>query len=152
MGTGETQHLKFTLGTGSHAVATSGIQEVISTPRITRVPKTPPVIAGIANLRGKIVPVLDARPALGMNPDTRTEYCVIFQDGRDALGLLVERVEEIFAAPSELKPVPDHVEARWRPILAGYFVYREQFVFVWQPDSPHILFGMALAADAANVS
>ena len=41
------------------------VAEVASVPGVTRVPGAPAWLAGVANWRGRMLPVLDLRPLLG---------------------------------------------------------------------------------------
>src|ERR1700742_819154 len=75
------------------ALDAAGIQEVIRVGPITPVRHAPESVAGIVNLRGKIVTVLDLGLRLGLpkavpGPDTRI---FIMEDGNEFIGLLVDR-------------------------------------------------------------
>ena len=41
------------------------VAEVTASRRVTRLPGAPPWLAGVANWRGRMLPVLDLRPLLG---------------------------------------------------------------------------------------
>ena len=60
---------------------------------------TPPHIAGVLNVRGDIVTVLDLAAALGLgtNPPTHSDSArvVLIEHQRGRLGLLVDEVQEI---------------------------------------------------------
>ena len=49
----------------------AAIHTVITPQAITPVPRTPEFIAGVMNLRGRIVPVLDLRRRFGLPERTR---------------------------------------------------------------------------------
>lgn len=53
------------LGTGKFAIGLGSIAEVGRVPVVTRVPGVPAWLAGVANWRGRILPVLDLRSLLG---------------------------------------------------------------------------------------
>lgn len=142
MGQDSQQILTFALDNGLFAVPTETIQEVLLTPKITPIPGTPPGVAGVMNLRGKIVPVLDARDILGMGTDTPGTHLVVFQDQEEAVALVVERIEAIIHTVAWRDTVPDHVDLRWRRLLQGYYYESERFVFVWRQDAPSVLWEM----------
>ena len=52
------QRLLFRVGEQRHEIDASQVLEVIRVPHITRVPNGPEALAGIANLRGKPIPIL----------------------------------------------------------------------------------------------
>lgn len=53
------------LGASRYVVAMADVAEVTAVPGVTRVPGSPPWLAGVANWRGRMLPVLDLRPLLG---------------------------------------------------------------------------------------
>lgn len=58
--------LVFSLAGERYGVETAHVLEVISLRELTAVPCTPPVILGVVNHRGRILPVLDLRRLLGL--------------------------------------------------------------------------------------
>jgi purine-binding chemotaxis protein CheW len=58
----------FTLGEGLYGVELERMHEVLRPQPLTRVPLAPPAVAGLLNLRGRIVPAVDPRHALGLEP------------------------------------------------------------------------------------
>lgn len=88
-----------------HAVR--GIHRLIE---LTRVPKSPAEIAGVINLRGKILPVVNMRRVLGFPQvewGDQTRIVVIESDGREA-GFIVDRVHEVLRIDAgEIDPGPE---------------------------------------------
>jgi chemotaxis signal transduction protein len=83
------------LGTGRFAVALASVAEVGRAPAVTRVPGLPSWLGGVANWRGRILPVLDLRPLLGAEAaplDAQGRLLVLTGDGI-AVGLLVDAVD-----------------------------------------------------------
>lgn len=83
------------LGTGKFAVELASVAEVGRAPAVTRVPGLPAWLAGVANWRGRILPVLDLRPLLGAEAtalDAQGRLLVL--TGSDiAVGMLVDAVD-----------------------------------------------------------
>lgn len=75
------------------------VQEVIRCPGLTQVPKANCVVRGIANMRGKTIPVIDMGYALGekpMNPDEiKNSFVIIADYNRSLQGFLVSGVDRI---------------------------------------------------------
>lgn len=70
------------------------ITEVIALPRVTRIPRAPAWLRGIANVRGRLVPIIDLRELLGVaarEPGSRWRVLVAAQDDRVA-GFVVDAV------------------------------------------------------------
>src|SRR5512145_2511345 len=58
----------FSLSGSTFAVEVRHAREVVDVEDLTPVPLAPLALRGVTNLRGYILPVLDARPLLGMRP------------------------------------------------------------------------------------
>lgn len=73
------------------------VREVIQCPPLTRLPKSHPVICGVAHLRGKTIPVMDLSMAIGARPLPRDGggYAIITEYNRSIQGFLVSTVDRI---------------------------------------------------------
>lgn len=73
------------------------VQEVIQCPALTRVPQSHYVIRGIANMRGKTIPVMDLSLAIGGDPieNPQASYIIITEYNRSIQGFLVNVVDRI---------------------------------------------------------
>jgi purine-binding chemotaxis protein CheW len=104
------------------ALDAAGIQEVIRVGPITPVRHAPASVAGIVNLRGRIVTVLDLGLRLGLpkavpGPDSRI---FIMEDGNEFIGLLVDRVDEVVERdPKLLQSPPANLSASQARFLKG---------------------------------
>src|SRR6202165_5083726 len=58
--------LVFALGSELYALPATQVHEVRPLGWLTPLPGTPPFLAGLINVRGRIVPVVDLRPLLGL--------------------------------------------------------------------------------------
>jgi chemotaxis signal transduction protein len=56
------------LGASRYAVDMADVAEVAQLPRVTRVPRSAAWLLGVANWRGRVLPVLDLRPLLATDP------------------------------------------------------------------------------------
>jgi chemotaxis signal transduction protein len=83
------------LGGGRFAVELSSVAEVGRAPSITRVPGLPVWLAGVANWRGRILPVLDIRGLLGatVEPQDHHARLLVLAEGSIVAGMLVDAVE-----------------------------------------------------------
>ncbi len=110
----EGKYLRFCLGKEYYGIEILKIVEIIRMVPITNVPHTPEFVKGVINLRGSVVPVIDLRLKIGMEPIQYTDKTriIIVEDDVDGikmrLGLLVDSVDvvndvkadEIESAPS----------------------------------------------------
>jgi purine-binding chemotaxis protein CheW len=81
--------LVFALGRELYALPANQVHEVRSVGALTRLPGTPTFLAGLINVRGRIVPVVDLRPLLGMPTDSQSTSVVLVAHRRGNIGLLV---------------------------------------------------------------
>ena len=107
------QYLTFGLGEEVFALETGSVREVIELVPVTRIPKTPPFMRGVINLRGHAVPVVDLRIKFDMPTVQDTvNTCVIIVDvdvdgELCSMGAIVDSVREVFEMDSDqLNPPP----------------------------------------------
>jgi purine-binding chemotaxis protein CheW len=104
------KYLIFSMGSELYGMEIRYITEIIGIQPITEVPGMPEYIKGITNLRGKIIPIMDARlrfkkPA--REYDDRT--CIVVIETEDiSIGLIVDGVAEVLAMnDDDITPPPD---------------------------------------------
>lgn len=104
-------YLEFNLGEMSYAVNLLKVREVIPVPEMTSIPKAPPHVCGLMNLRGQIIPVIDLRKKMGITPSKdKTQMGVIIFDLDDRFaGVIVDRIQKVLNVNSEsISPVPEN--------------------------------------------
>ncbi len=104
------KYLIFSMENELYGIEIRYITEIIGIQPITVVPEMPQYVKGITNLRGKIIPVMDARlrfKKAGREYDDRT--CIIVLDANDiSTGLIVDSVSEVIViADEDIAPPPD---------------------------------------------
>jgi purine-binding chemotaxis protein CheW len=108
------RYLTFVLGGEEYGLEILKVREIIGMMDITPVPQTPDFVAGVINLRGKVIPVIDLRRRFGMPAVERTsETCTIVVDivwaGAEAvmMGIIVDTVSEVVDIEGEqIDPAP----------------------------------------------
>ncbi len=103
------RYLTFTMGKEVYAIEIVNVTEIIGMQAITEVPEIPRFIKGIINLRGKIIPIMDARLRFHKEPKEYTERtCIIIIDiAEHSIGLVVDQVSEVILIPeTEIVPAP----------------------------------------------
>lgn len=89
--------LTFFLAGEEYGLEILKVHEIIGMMPITSVPRTSPFIKGVINLRGKIIPIVDLRLKLEMDPKEQTdETCtIVVQAGELQIGTIVDKVSEV---------------------------------------------------------
>ncbi|KZZ40515.1 MAG: chemotaxis protein CheW [Saccharospirillaceae bacterium] len=99
---------------GQHFAADmSEVAEILQPPRLTRVPGVRSWVLGVANVRGRLVPVMDLAGLLGLpsKANWRSRRVLVVEHGDHMIGLLVDAVlgmqqfaEDRQLQPTELEP------------------------------------------------
>lgn len=109
------------LGSGRFAADLEAVAEVGRVPAVTRIPGAPRWLAGVANWRGRLLPVLDLRSLLGAEATslgTAARLVVLTADGMSA-GVVVDSVEGTRELGEGLEEFPPALADRGSGLLAG---------------------------------
>lgn len=84
------------------ALARADVQRIVPLPALSRPPTLPPIMAGIANLAGVALPVIDATTLFALTSDETVDplyrhILVMRLSDAQTLGLLVDRVLDVRA-------------------------------------------------------
>lgn len=66
------QYLTFSINREEYALSVSNVKEILEVPPITRIPRMPPFMTGVFNLRGNVVPLIDLRAKFGLGETEMT--------------------------------------------------------------------------------
>jgi purine-binding chemotaxis protein CheW len=91
------RHVSFMLGGGSYCVPVDQVLQILRNENVLAIPKAPPFVVGVVNLRGDVLPIVDLRTRLGLQADegNRRRRIIVVQLGRRTYGMLVDEVREI---------------------------------------------------------
>ncbi len=107
--TGERQFVTFRLDDGEYGIPIGEIQEIDRFSKMTRIPGAAAHVDGVTNLRGAVIPVVNARRRFNLSvkePDERTRVLIIDVDGRKT-GLLVDSVRQVLnLSLADIAPPP----------------------------------------------
>lgn len=89
--------LLFEVGGQRYALPTADVRELVRAVAITPLPGAPPVIEGVVNVRGQVMPVLDvrARFALPPKPLDPSDIFVVASAGPRGVILRVDRASQL---------------------------------------------------------
>ena len=100
------KYLIFMAGHLKLGVAAEDVVEILNNQVITYLPMVPDYIRGIINMRGQMVPILDIRARLGMEPQEESLVVVLNLDDVQ-LGILVDGVDQMLDIPkANIHPLP----------------------------------------------
>ena len=101
------------------------VKTVFYIDRLTPVPLAPPEVAGLANLRGRIVTAIELRSRLGLaaRDAGQVPMAIGIESRGESFGLLVDTVGEVLKLPDdEREPNPINLDRNLGRVAAG--VYR----------------------------
>ena len=95
------QFVTFMAGGEVFAVDMAPVQEIIRVPQVVRVPLAPPTLNGLANLRGKVLPIVSLRRTLGFAEHAYDDSAraIVIGNGQ-AMGFVVDRVASVVGVDS----------------------------------------------------
>ncbi len=96
------QVVVFQLAAGEFGVPIESVQEIVRVPEeLTHVPKAPPFVEGVINLRGAVLPVIDQRKRLDLPPIDRNDRqrIMVFLLSGVRTGFIVDAVTEVLKIP-----------------------------------------------------
>jgi len=115
------QFVIFICGSEVFAVDMAPVQEIIRVPDVVRVPLAPATLEGLANLRGKVLPIISLRRLFGFperEDDDATRALVI--DLGQPLGFVVDRVSSVVGVePGRIEDVGSLTTTVKTELLAG---------------------------------
>lgn len=147
--------LRFDLDGGRFAVLATVVQEVLQAVAIAFLPGAPNAVEGVINVRGELMPALDIRERLGLQPRplTADQHIVIARVGPRSVALRVDRVVEFLAideaAISSASAVAPgaHLVAGIATLSAGLVVIHDLDRFLTAEEASAVTAALAGADD-----
>jgi purine-binding chemotaxis protein CheW len=129
--------LTFVLEREEFGIPITQVREVIRVTEVTRVPQAPPHVRGVANLRGRILAVVELRARLGLPPaelSPRSRIVVVDIRGR-VLGLLVDSVSQVTKVPeTAVAPPPEEVRTAEADYVTGVARWQSRLIILLDLD------------------
>ncbi|MEM7619902.1 MAG: chemotaxis protein CheW [Pseudomonadota bacterium] len=103
-------------------LAIERVQDVFMPDAVTQVPLASPEVAGVLNLRGRIVTAIDMRRRLSLasRDQDAMQMAVGIEYGGESYGLIIDEVGEVLRLPQgNLESNPSNLDPRWAEISSG---------------------------------
>jgi purine-binding chemotaxis protein CheW len=123
----------FVVGEVHYAIDISRVREIVNPLVVTALPHMPPDVAGVADHRGDVVPVIDLRVRFNLEhrEDQHGTKWILITLGNRVVGLVVDSVTEVFGARNdEIRPTPDVGGNRDLRGISGVARHEGRLVFV----------------------
>jgi purine-binding chemotaxis protein CheW len=127
----------FELDSERYAVPIAMVREVVRVADITRVPDAPRHIRGVMNLRGRVLPVVELRTRMGLDPAelTPASRVVVAEVRGRILGYLVDRVIQVTRlGEGSVVSAPEEVRAGSADAITGVARRGDQLLLLLELD------------------
>ncbi len=135
--TAETEYVTATVGGQLFGLPIARVQDVFVLDRLTRVPLAVPEIAGVLNLRGRIVTAIDMRRRLGLAPagEVRRRMAIGIEYKSESYGLLIDAIGEVLNLPTAGREGnPINLEPGLARVSAGVHRLEDRLLVVLDVD------------------
>jgi purine-binding chemotaxis protein CheW len=125
------------------------VQDVFAPERLTRVPLAPPEVAGLINLRGRIVTLIDMRCRLGLAGEAldTAPMAIGVESHGESTGLLVDTVGEVHKLNDQARETnPINLDPRLASVCIGVHRLDRQLLLVADVDRILAINDRAVAA------
>ncbi len=147
--TDTTEFVTFTIAGQMFGLPIARVQDVFKPVRMTRVPLAGAEIAGVLNLRGRIVTAIDMRNRLEAkkHDSGNAPMAIGIEVKGESFGLLVDVVGEVLKLPNtQREPNPINLDRKLAVLSAGVYRLDGQLLVVLDIDRVLDLRGEAVAA------
>ncbi len=119
-------------------ISVLAVQDVLRAQPIARVPLAPEVIAGLLNIRGRIVTAINMRERLGVDAfeDFSETMHVVVEYRHELYSLVVDSVGEVHNLPMDrFEKSPANLASEWQEIAAGVFKMKNELLVILDVES-----------------
>jgi purine-binding chemotaxis protein CheW len=130
---GRTQYATFLVGGHYLGTAVLQVQEVLCGQRLTPVPLAPPVVEGLINLRGQIVPAVDLRRLLHLTPRESGEIAlsVVVRTAQGPVSLQVDEIGDVIELDTAgFEEPPGNMDPLMRRLFTGVHKLKDRLLLV----------------------
>ena len=135
--TGVTEYVTTMIGGQLFGLPIARVQDVFMPERLTRVPLASRDVAGVLNLRGRIVTAINMRSRLGLpnREDDRPPMAVGVELRGESYGLLIDTIGEVLKLADDTREVnPVNLDPRMAKLAAGVHRLDGQLMVVLDVD------------------
>ena len=137
IGENVTEYVTALIGDQRFGLPISRVQDVFMLDRLTRVPLAPPEIAGVLNLRGRIVTAIDMRSRLGLGKrdNAGRPMAIGIEYNGESYGLLIDTIGEVLKVADDTREAnPVNLDVRLARVSAGVHQLDGQLLVVLDVD------------------
>ncbi len=128
------EYLTAIIGKQIFGIPALKIQDIIQEQFITPIPLAPSEIAGVLNLRGRVVTAIDMRKRLGIDKDDSTanrKMNVVIEHSGELYSLIVDNVGDVLVLSNDtFEKNPTTMEEEWSSISSGIHRLEDELLVI----------------------
>jgi purine-binding chemotaxis protein CheW len=143
---GIVEYVTASIGCQLFGLPISRVQDVFMPDRLTRVPIAPPEVAGLINLRGRIITAIDMRRRLGLAPQPAQapRMAIGIEWKGESYALLIDAIGEVLKLPaSGREDNPVNLDACLARVSAGVHRLESELLVILDVDRVLDINGLA---------
>ena len=133
-------HVSFRVGTADYVIPAADVMHLESFTEATHVPGSPAYVAGLVQVRGKLVPVVDLRTRFGLAPIERTidSRVIVVKVGARVVGLLVDSARDVLKVDeATYEPPPELIASQTAGFVKAVTTVSKRLMLV--VDVPRVI-------------
>jgi len=133
-------HVTFRVGTAEYAVPAAQVLHLESFETATHVPGAPSYVAGLVQVRGRVVPVVDLRARFGLPriDHALAHRVVVVQLGTRVAGLLVDSAREVIQLDdASFQDAPELIKQQANGFVTATVTVRDRLFLI--VDVPRVI-------------
>lgn len=135
-----TLHVAFRVGNAEYAVAAASVLHLESFVGATHVPGAPAYVAGLVQIRGRAIPVVDLRTRFGLAPLERTldHRVIVVQVENRVAGLVVDSAREVLHLDeTRFEKPPEIIDDQAAGFITGVATHNRRMILL--VDVPRLI-------------
>jgi purine-binding chemotaxis protein CheW len=137
------QYCTFVVDDSLYGISVEYVQELLRNQRMTPIPLAPPAVCGLINLRGQIVPAIDARERLHLPPregasddgfwpsDVPPPMNVVVRTPRGSVALVVDSIGDVLEVSEDhFEEIPDTVQRAGKEFILAACKLENRLLFI----------------------
>ena len=115
------------------------IHDVFRPSKMTPVPLSVSEVAGVLNLRGRIVTAIDARSRLGLPPREKTDgkqgLAIGVEHAGESFGLIIDEIGDVVRLEdADMEQNPVNLDATWSSVSRGVYRLNDRLLVIMDID------------------
>lgn len=121
----------FRIDNAFYGVPIEDVQEVLFSQLLSQVPLAPPAVAGLLNLRGRIVTVIDLKRLLHGAPADDEAMNMVIHFDNDAVSLLIDRIGDVMRVDAAaVEAPPPTLQGLAREFIHGVLPLQDELLLL----------------------